>query len=220
MRFEGTLKRWNDDKGYGFIAPAAGGADVFVHVSAFPRDGQRPVLDEALTFEMERGADGRMKALRVQRTRMQPLRATVPATSRPLPRAGVPAPRASGGRSTTLAWLLAVVLVGAGAYGYHLLTPRPQAVAPRATPAEPVPAKPLPMAVPEPVMAPAAPRPVSPTVPAASGRFACDGRTHCSQMTSCEESRYFLKHCPGVQMDGNHDGEPCEQQWCTSPWAR
>ena len=34
-----------------------------------------------------------------------------------------------------------------------------------------------------------------PSVSAAS--FKCDGRTHCSQMTSCEEATYFLKTCPG-----------------------
>ena len=45
-------------------------------------------------------------------------------------------------------------------------------------------------------------------------RFTCDGRTHCSQMTSCAEAKYFLAHCPGVKMDGNHDGVPCELQWC------
>lgn len=45
-------------------------------------------------------------------------------------------------------------------------------------------------------------------------QFKCDGRTYCSQMTSCAEATYFLKNCPGVKMDGNHDGVPCEQQWC------
>jgi predicted negative regulator of RcsB-dependent stress response len=45
-------------------------------------------------------------------------------------------------------------------------------------------------------------------------RFSCDGRTYCSQMTSCAEATYFLKNCPGVKMDGNHDGVPCEQQFC------
>ena len=44
--------------------------------------------------------------------------------------------------------------------------------------------------------------------------YKCDGRTHCSQMTSCEEATYFLRNCPNVKMDGNHDGVPCEQQWC------
>lgn len=42
----------------------------------------------------------------------------------------------------------------------------------------------------------------------------CDGRTHCSQMRSCDEAKYFLQHCPNVEMDGNQDGVPCEMQWC------
>jgi excalibur calcium-binding domain-containing protein len=45
-------------------------------------------------------------------------------------------------------------------------------------------------------------------------QFNCDGRTYCSEMTSCAEASFFLQHCPGVKMDGNHDGIPCEQQWC------
>ncbi len=42
----------------------------------------------------------------------------------------------------------------------------------------------------------------------------CDGRTYCSQMTSCAEATYFLQNCPDVEMDGNNDGVPCEKQWC------
>jgi len=49
---------------------------------------------------------------------------------------------------------------------------------------------------------------------AATNSFRCDGRTYCSQMTSCAEASFFLKNCPGVKMDGNNDGVPCEQQWC------
>lgn len=49
---------------------------------------------------------------------------------------------------------------------------------------------------------------------AASSSFSCDGRTMCPQMTSCAEATYFIQHCPGTKMDGNHDGVPCERQWC------
>ena len=45
-------------------------------------------------------------------------------------------------------------------------------------------------------------------------QYRCDGRTHCSQMTSCEEATFFLKNCSGTKMDGNNDGVPCERQWC------
>ena len=44
--------------------------------------------------------------------------------------------------------------------------------------------------------------------------FKCDGRQYCSQMTSCAEATYYLRNCPNVKMDGNHDGVPCEMQWC------
>ncbi|MDD2885693.1 MAG: excalibur calcium-binding domain-containing protein [Dechloromonas sp.] len=44
--------------------------------------------------------------------------------------------------------------------------------------------------------------------------YRCDGRTHCSQMTSCQEATWFLKNCPDTKMDGNNDGIPCEKQWC------
>ncbi|MCX7218759.1 MAG: excalibur calcium-binding domain-containing protein [Burkholderiales bacterium] len=44
--------------------------------------------------------------------------------------------------------------------------------------------------------------------------FKCDSRKHCSQMTSCAEAKYFLANCPGVKMDGDRDGIPCEEQLC------
>lgn len=50
--------------------------------------------------------------------------------------------------------------------------------------------------------------------PTPTADFRCDGRIHCSQMTSCEEATFFLRNCPGVKMDGDNDGVPCEQQWC------
>lgn len=53
-----------------------------------------------------------------------------------------------------------------------------------------------------------------PAAPRVSSGFNCDRRKYCSQMTSCAEAKYFLANCPGVQMDGDGDGIPCEQQWC------
>jgi cold shock CspA family protein len=50
--------------------------------------------------------------------------------------------------------------------------------------------------------------------PAPSPQFRCDGRTHCSHMSSCEEAKFFIKNCPHTQMDGDGDGVPCERQWC------
>ncbi|HRO27829.1 MAG TPA: excalibur calcium-binding domain-containing protein [Luteimonas sp.] len=53
----------------------------------------------------------------------------------------------------------------------------------------------------------------SPSV-ASSSPYKCDGRTHCSQMRSCAEAKYFIQNCPNTRMDGDRDGVPCETQWC------
>jgi Excalibur calcium-binding domain/Domain of unknown function (DUF4124) len=55
----------------------------------------------------------------------------------------------------------------------------------------------------------------APTASTSSSSFSCDGRKHCSQMKSCAEAKYFLANCPGVKMDGDNDGIPCEEQWCS-----
>lgn len=70
----------------------------------------------------------------------------------------------------------------------------------------------------QPPVAPAAAHPVATTPTAAAPR--CDGRRHCSQMRSCAEATWFLKNCPGMQMDGNRDGVPCERQWCSAQAQR
>jgi hypothetical protein len=44
--------------------------------------------------------------------------------------------------------------------------------------------------------------------------YSCTGKTSCTQMTSCNEARFYLENCPGVTIDGDGDGIPCEEQWC------
>lgn len=55
----------------------------------------------------------------------------------------------------------------------------------------------------------------SANAPPAAETFRCDQRIYCSDMRSLAEARYFLQHCPGVKMDGDRDGEPCESQFGT-----
>ncbi len=53
---KGTVKWFNATKGYGFIQPATGGKDVFVHISAVQRAGLA-TLDEGQTIEFEEVAN-------------------------------------------------------------------------------------------------------------------------------------------------------------------
>lgn len=181
MRTHGSLKKWNDDRGFGFVVLPSSGTEVFVHISAFPNAGTRPRVGEMLAFDIVRGADGRNRAINVARP-------------------GVRAPmRSKGGDSnrssrTFVAIVLALLAGGAVVAFWDRISGLRSPRVPATQVAEP-----------------------ADTAGLQSGEeqsFSCDGRIHCSQMTSCEEATYFLRHCPNTQMDGDGDGIPCERQWC------
>jgi cold shock protein len=62
----GTVKWFNDDKGFGFITPDDGGQDLFVHQSAIVGEGFRSLSEGAkVSFEAEEGDKG-PRAVNVQ----------------------------------------------------------------------------------------------------------------------------------------------------------
>ena len=63
----GTVKWFNSQKGFGFIQPDAGGADVFVHISAVERAGMATLNDgQKVSYELQAGRDGRESAINLK----------------------------------------------------------------------------------------------------------------------------------------------------------
>lgn len=181
MRTHGHLRKWNDDRGFGFITSGQGGEEIFVHISAYPRRGGRPIIGELVSFEIQVAADGKKRAVNVQRPGQKARRSG--------PKRDSIGP--GGFRHLIHIAAIIAIILAIGSYAWRQFYP-------------PVPDNGAGLVHPENTAGPVTDPP----------DFQCDGRTHCAQMTSCAEARYFLKHCPNTRMDGNSDGEPCEQQWC------
>jgi cold shock protein len=63
----GTVKFFNEAKGYGFIQPEGGGQDAFVHISAVERAGLRTLdRDQRVSFDLETDRRGKTSAVNIQ----------------------------------------------------------------------------------------------------------------------------------------------------------
>jgi cold shock CspA family protein len=78
---KGKLKRWNDDKGFGFIA-SEDGRDIFIHVSALKRMERRPKVGDVITYQIHTDNDRKKRAVNakiegVAEVRQRPVRKNV-----------------------------------------------------------------------------------------------------------------------------------------------
>jgi CspA family cold shock protein len=63
----GTVKFFNENKGYGFIQPDEGGGDAFVHITAVERSGMRTLRqDQRISYELKQDNRGKMSAVNLQ----------------------------------------------------------------------------------------------------------------------------------------------------------
>ena len=63
----GTVKFFNESKGYGFIAPDGGGNDAFVHISAVENSGMRTLREnQRVSYELQQDRRGKMAAVNLK----------------------------------------------------------------------------------------------------------------------------------------------------------
>lgn len=203
--FEGTLKRWNDGQGFGFIQTDAVGEDVFIHVSAFKGLVRRPVIGDTIIFKLETDDTGRKRAVNASIHGMESVFASRD-IAKPKPelarKHSLPSQKSVRNRPHTsnnvsLRGIINfLVFLGLVFFGYQAYSQRASHVAPVAPKwtgfqsAEVIQAEPV------------------------VSQFKCEGKSRCPQMTSCAEATFYLNHCPGTITDGDGDGIPCEDQWC------
>lgn len=185
----GVIVKWDDEKGYGFIRIDGGNKEIFCHISDFSPRNPRPEINEAVGFEVVSDSKGRFSAKQIRYLNRE--RAVSPGY-RKKHRKDEESPTSIVRVVLSLSvGLLLVSVIGYKAYQYasEKLTPKQENT--------PVKTQVLPE--------------IKRQQPDSSP-YRCDGRQHCSQMTSCEEAKWFVRNCSDTKMDGDGDGIPCEDK--------
>lgn len=192
----GTLIRWNADRGFGFIKPERADAeDIFIHISSLKHMTRPPQVGDIILFQIEIPADGKPRA-GIARIEGVPIKA--PSTKQK--------PASTSGLSVGKL-LKGAVLLGLIAFAIPKVAPMVDALITPAPPFQQELQQESQYLLPD-----ADIEPLRPVAEAPS--FRCEGKTHCSQMRSCEEATFYIRNCPDTKMDGDRDGIPCERQLC------
>lgn len=249
MEYKGKLQRWNDEKGFGFIAPEnAGQREVFLHISALTNTSRRPVIGDIIFYQLYTDSAGKVKAVNA---RIDGVSFVKPKLNKKYtPKQSTLQNKKSF--SAIKAFFLLAVL-GSAVYGkfnsdYSTAASQQNfSLNPNASNTDNLNSAESDMSdensyvptalnttsnentlshqevktlevAPEsiettPISSDAA---LPKSEPYVESSYHCDGRQHCSQMTSCEEAEFFIKNCPDTKMDGDNDGIPCESQWCSN----
>lgn len=190
IRLKGKLEKWFDDKGFGFITPENGAQDIFVHIYAFGKAlSRRPMVGDTIYYNVHTDKNGKIKAIDaiIEGVRLRRKAQTSGPTKHYNKR----------GTNTSLLTILlcSVFFIGIGNSIYSKLQSgsdrQPEANSQLINSLE------NPLGTQQPVP-----------------RYSCEGKIHCSEMTSCGEAQFYLRNCPGTKIDGDSDGVPCESQWC------
>ena len=64
MRTKGKITSWNEEKGFGFITPIAGGKQIFIHIKAFNNRSRRPTMNQIVTYALSSDKQGRPCAIK------------------------------------------------------------------------------------------------------------------------------------------------------------
>lgn len=215
----GTLVRWNDEKGFGFIKPeTSNDQDVFIHISALKHMARKPKVGDEIVFHRENQPDGKVKAIKASIEGVAVVANTLHATTHTAAHNRNSHQHANKhhNHSTSSPLLgrlfMMIIILGLGIFGYKQyekmgITPIQQPETTREVFREIKPEEPY--------------TPVWRTKESNSTQqnFRCEpGKTHCSHMRSCAEAKFYLKNCPNTKMDGDRngkgDGIPCERQFC------
>ncbi|MEL0646921.1 cold shock domain-containing protein [Pseudoalteromonas agarivorans] len=193
---KGLLKTWKTDKGFGFIKSDTLEHDTFIHISALKHMSRKPKVGDTIYFEIATQPDGKTKAINCriegvaehkapyQKHKQQPHRIAKSNFA-----------SSSLGKAASIALIAALCFYAINKYNTHSSSQTPIITNDLATNDD---------------LATFDEKYPKVVIPKSTQNFTCDGRQYCTEMRSREEAVFFINNCPNTKMDGDRDGDPCE----------
>lgn len=196
---KGLLTSWNDNRGYGFIKSSSVAHDTFIHISSLKHMNRKPKVGDTIYFEVATDPNGKSKAVNcriegVIESKVESKLEKTAAFNKPFKMSKAKK------KSSTLANLVALaIILSIGFSAYNRYFANTHAGNKNNTPV-----------ITNADLTTFDEKDPKAVIPKNTQNFSCDGRQHCSQMTSRAEAVFFIKNCPNTKMDGDNDGIPCE----------
>lgn len=227
MFLEGKIKKYNAERGFGFIEVGHDQADIFFHISDFPKIAGEPKLGERLKFLLVEDK-GKFKAANIVRLDLNTSNITYASAANQSSKKFISQEHSLSNSKkskifTVMGLIVIAILMVLVFQKYQSYQQSKELKTAQLIDAQKRIVEEQRKAVgelPELKLSEKTQRALEShhpesiqTVQPTNTQFKCDGRTHCSQMHSYEEALFFLRNCPNTKMDGNNDGEPCERQF-------
>jgi len=183
--YKGKMTVWKDDKGFGFIQPENSTQNVFIHISALKKMPRRPVAGDVILYQISTDKQGKLKAVDAVIEGLKPV---------------ISVKKYKGYKRFGISFkgivlLVLFIIVYACVIG-KIISERTATKMKMGFKNTDIHQN---IASPEPV----------------ASNYECQGKTRCHEMTSCDEAMFYLRNCPGVMIDGDGDGIPCEDGLCS-----
>ncbi|MCP4353874.1 MAG: cold shock domain-containing protein [Desulfobacterales bacterium] len=191
--FKGQLKRWNDDKGFGFIKTDNESKDIFIHISALKGMSRRPTVGDIIYYQIHNDNSGKSKAINAKIEGVTEIR-------KQNSRKNIITRKSKNKSKQSSIFVIFLLVLGIFAF-YNKNTIKNIIIEAKSS----LSTYPL-------------PKTKEKSAEYEEIDYSCDGKVYCSEMTSCEEAEFYLKNCPETKIDGDGDGIPCESQWCNDSW--
>ena len=192
---KGLLKAWNDEKGFGFIKSDTLAHDTFIHISALKHMSRKPKVGDTIYFEVATQPDGKTKAINCRIEGVAALKVTHKKSNHHRV-AKSNFTDSFLGKVASISIIAVLCFVAVNKYSHYKSNEQFNNPTPVITNAD---------------LATFDEQYPKIVIPKSTQNFTCDGRQHCSQMTSRAEAVFFINNCPNTKMDGDRDGDPCER---------